>query len=230
MTDPTAAQTPPRKRPGWPRMLAWAGGVLIVLLIAVYFVATSSAFFKGVILPRVSDSLHADVTVSDASIHPFREVVLRDLKVQAKGGEPVVTAPEVRVRYSLFDIIGGNIHVDELTLTSPTVTLITSPDDTSNLDPILKAQQQKPQAQKPAQPQPAQPSKPAQVDIKKVALTDATIRNLKLYQGGTRDVAEVSHVNVTVDNVKNGQTGKLALAADISVDNNPPSAAMAGNR
>ena len=50
----------------------------------------------------------------------------------------------MRLRYSLMDIIGGNIHVDEVTLASPTVTLVENPDGSSNLDPILKAQQAKP--------------------------------------------------------------------------------------
>ena len=224
MTDTTVTTPAPRRRRGWLRALAWIFGILIVLLVVVYFVATSSAFFKGVILPKVSAALNANITVSDASISPFKEVVLRNLKVQTTGTEPLVTAAEVRLDYSLMDIIGGNIHVDELTVASPTVTLVTNPDGTSNLDPILKAH-----PGKPAQPAPtAQPSKPLKVDIKKVALTDATIRNLKLYQGGTRDVVELSHVSVTVDDVKNGQTGKLALGADISVDNNPPPPAARG--
>src|SRR4051812_3248569 len=111
----------PRKRRLWLRVLVWTLSVLAVLVVALYFAATSTAFLKRVILPRVSASLNAEVTVRDASIHPFRQVVLRDLKVQAKGEEPVITAPEVRAGYHLFDIIRGNIHVDEVVLSSPTV-------------------------------------------------------------------------------------------------------------
>ncbi len=40
---------------------------------------------------------------------------------------------------------------------------------------------------------------------------------MKNYANGTHDEAELSHVNVTLDDLKNGQTGKLALAADIGV-------------
>jgi hypothetical protein len=43
-----------------------------------------------------------------------------------------------------------------------------------------------------------------------------------LYKGNNRDVTELSHVNVSLDNLQNGQTAKLALAADIKMDNNPP--------
>ena len=105
-----------------------------------YFVATSSAFLTGVILPRVSKAMNAQITLTDASISPFSQVVLHGLKVQTTGTEPLVTAAEVRLRYSLMDIIKGNIHVEEVTVASPTVSLIENADGTSNLDPLLKAQ------------------------------------------------------------------------------------------
>jgi hypothetical protein len=226
MADTSVTSPTPKKRRGWLRTLAWILGVLVVLIIVVYFVATSSAFFKGVILPKVGAALNAKVTVSDASISPFKQVILRDLKVETTGTEPLVSAPEVRLRYSLMDIIGGNIHVDEVTLVSPTVVLVENPDGTSNLDPLLKAQKEKPQPAKPEQP--AKPSKPMQIDLKKFALTDATVRKVKLYAGNQRDVIEVSHINVTLDDLKNGQAGKLALGADISIQNNPPAPGVAG--
>src|ERR1035441_404914 len=96
--------------------------------------------------------MNAQVTVSDASISPFSQVVLKDLKVQTTGAEPLLTATEGRLRYSLMDIIRGNIHVDEVTLASPTVVLVENADGSSNLDPILKSQQAKPGEKKPEQP------------------------------------------------------------------------------
>src|SRR5207247_8428408 len=121
MADKTvAAPAPaPRRQRGWLKALVWIFGVFVILLVATYFVGTSSAFFKGVILPRVSKSLNADVTVSEASISPFKEVVLHNLKVQPHNAEPLLTAPEVRARYRLLDILGGNIHLDEVALSSP---------------------------------------------------------------------------------------------------------------
>src|SRR5581483_1037777 len=152
-----------------------------------------------------------------ASISPFSQVVLRDLKVQTTGTEPLVTAPEVRLRYSLMDIIGGHINVDEVTLSSPTVVLVQNPDGTSNLDPILQSQKKE---EKPSKP--SAPSKPLQINVKKIALTEATIRQVKLYRGNNRDVTELSHVNLNIDNLQNGQTAKIALGAQINMENNPP--------
>jgi len=217
MAEANVGSSAPRKARSWLRTISLILGVLVVLIIVVYFVATSSAFFKGVILPRVSKSLNAQVTVADASISPFSQVILHDLKVQTTGPDPLVTAPEVRLRYSLMDIIGGHINVDEVTLTTPTVVLVQNPDGTSNLDPILKSQNKQPEPSKPSGP-----SKPMQVNIKKIALMDGTVRQIKVYKGNNRDVTELSHVNVSLDNLQNGQTAKLALAADIKMDNNPP--------
>jgi AsmA family len=218
MADATVTSPAPRKRHGWLRIRAWMVGIFIVLLVIVYFVATSSGFFKSVILPKVSTALGANVTVSSASISPFKQVVLRDLKVQTTGTEPLVSAPEVRLRYSLGAIIGGNIKVSEVALISPAVTLVENPDGTSNLDPIMKKLQEKPAQPKP----PSKPSKPTQIDIQKVTLSNGTISRAKLYPGGKKDLDQLSNVNVEVTNLKNGGTGKLTLGSDIKVENNPP--------
>src|SRR5688572_23035998 len=65
----------PKKRSLGKKLLI-AVGVLFVLLVVAYFVGTSTAFLKGVILPRVSKSVGADITVTDASISPFSRVEL----------------------------------------------------------------------------------------------------------------------------------------------------------
>ena len=227
MAETNVGLSAPKKRRRWLRVIAGVAGVLLVLVIVLYFVATSSGFFTGVILPRVGKAMNATITVSEASIHPFSEVVLKNLKVQTTGTEPLVTASEVRLRYSLVSIIGGKINAREVTLASPTVTLIENADGTSNLDPITKGQKAGPKESKPAPP--AQATKAMQVDLKKFTLTGGTIRQVKLYANGNRDVTEVSNVNVTLDDLKNGQAGKLGLSADVKMDSKPPAPGVAGS-
>ena len=220
MAESTVSPTPPRKRRRWLRLVAWVLGVLILLLVGFYFIATSSGFFTGVILPRVSKTLNAEVTASDASIHPFKEVVLHNLKVQTQGAEPLLTAAEVRARYSLMDILRGNIHVDEVAVSSPTLILVENPDGSRNLDALLRGQKEKSLQKKTSEP--AKPSKPVLIDLKKLTLSEVTVRNIKLYKGGNRDMAELSHLNVSLDDLKNGQTAKLQVKTDLQVENNPP--------
>src|SRR5215472_10288829 len=133
MADAAIAAPPtrPRKRRLWLRVLGWVFAVFLLLLVVLYSIAASSAFFQGTILPRVSNSLHATVTVSSAEIRPFSRIILHDLRIETTNQPPLVTAPEVRIQYSLLDIIGGNIHVDELVLESPTVQIVQNADGSS---------------------------------------------------------------------------------------------------
>src|SRR5690349_17838342 len=115
-SEKTGSPTSPRKGRRWLKILGIIFALFVVLLVAAYFVVTSTAFFKGTILPRASEQMNADVTVTDASISPFSEVILRGIKVVPKGREQLLQADEARVRYSLSDILHGNIVVHEMTL------------------------------------------------------------------------------------------------------------------
>jgi hypothetical protein len=215
----------PRKRGSWLRVLLWVVMIVVVLLVAVYFIATSSGFFQRHILPRVSESINANVTVSSAEIHPFSYVILHDLKIQPTNQPTLLTAHEARVRYSLMDIIGGNIHVDEMAIVSPMIQIVENPDGSSNLDPLLQKQKNEAKSGK-AKSEKA--SKPLQVDVRKVTISDASISRIKNHPNGTRDLVELTNVDVTLTGLKNGEAGKLELKAMVRDENNPPAPAMYG--
>src|SRR6185436_19957515 len=211
------------KRRRWPKVLGALVGLFLLLLAAVYFAATSESFFKRFILPKVSDSMNADVTVGSASISPFSRVVLRDVKVHPRGAEPLVSAQEVRARYSLMSIIRGDVKVDEVMLAAPVVELVTHPDGTSNLDPILKAQktEQKkaPEPSGPSKaPAPSKPSQPPNIDLRNLSLVNATVRQIKQHKSGKPDVTELTGLNLNVANVRNGQSGKLTISSDVRME------------
>ena len=224
----TIPTSEPKRRCGL-RLVAWTAAGLVVILIVAYFVVSSGAFFKAVILPKVSRSLGAEVTAAEASVRPFSQVVLRGLKVQVPGRQPVLTAQQVRVRYSLRDILRGHIKLDELTLEAPVLQVVYEPDGTSNADPFLRqAPATAPQPAQPPQPappppaRPAQPTAPLQVDIKQVALQDATLRLASRSKEGGRDAKELTNLQLTLQNIKNGQTGKLTLSSDLAWEAVPP--------
>src|SRR5271154_1968038 len=194
---------PSGKRHRWSRILIKFFVMLILLLVAIWFVVTSSGFFKSFILPHVSKAVNATVTVEDAVISPFSHITLRNLKVQTTGVDPVVTAKEIRIRYHLMDILRGNLDIEEVVLVSPVINLVENPDGTSNLDPLLKSQPKGAKTSSPAKN--SKTSKPLRIYLKKFALTDATIRKIKNYSNGQHDVTEISSVNVALDNVKNGE-------------------------
>lgn len=193
-------------KPRWGRRLGIVAVVLVVLLVAFYFVATSAFFLKSVILPRVGKSMNASVTVGDASISPFSSVVLHDLKVTTTS--PLVEAREARLRYKLMDILKGHINVDEVTLDSPTVTIVKEIDGKSNLDPLLN---------QPKKAEETSKKSDTELDVKNVALKNGTVRITQKTKAG-QDVTELSGLTVTVDQLKNGGGGKVSIASDLRMD------------
>lgn len=203
----------------WKRRLTIAAAVGVVLLLALYFIATSSAFVKRIVVPKVGAALNADITLSGAQISPFRKITLRDVKLTPKGAETLLTASDVTARYSLWSFLQGRIEVDEVTVIAPVITVVENADGSRNFDPLLKSQ--------PKQPAPAtaavESGKPLEVDIKSVNIKNATLRYLKRSKDG-QDSVELASVNVTLGNLKNGATGKLDLSAVLAVDRKAPEA------
>src|SRR5437667_12584768 len=106
MSNEWSPPPPPKPKRRWPRRLAWTAACLFLFFVVLYFFLTSFTFLELFVLPRVNQALNATVTLSDASISPFFKVKLFGLKVQTSTvGEPLLTAKEVRLRYSLVDII-----------------------------------------------------------------------------------------------------------------------------
>ncbi len=194
----------------WLKRLAWCGGGLALLLVGLYFVIASGAFFKGMILPRIGKALNAEVLVAEVEISPFTRIVLRGVKVTPNGAEPIFTATSVTIRYSPFAILRGHIVVDELVIVSPTVTLIESVNGTGNLNPLSSGK---------VKPGPAaRAASPLSVEVKSVRLDDATVRHVKNLKGGGRETMEMTQVSMSAVNIKKGESGKLDFSAAIAMD------------
>ncbi len=212
------------RRRSWRRrvlpLALWIAVVLVILTLAAYLVVTSSGFVKRFILPRLSTALHANVTVTDISVHPFSQILARGLKVQVPGQEPLLTAPEIRASYSLWSILRGNLRASEIALVSPTFTLVENPDGSRNIDAVLQALRGKPSEAAP--PQPAKSAKPRQIDLGKLTVSKATFLKVKIYPGNRRDSLEVADLNLKLTNVKNGRSGAFQFGAYLQMQNNPP--------
>src|SRR5688500_9460642 len=108
----------------WGKRIGIASAALLALLAIFYLVGSRSAVIKAMVLARGGAALNAKVAADDVALSPFSQVHIRKLRVETTGTEPLVTADEARVRYSLMDIIGGHINVQELTLSAPVVTIV----------------------------------------------------------------------------------------------------------
>lgn len=203
------ANNMPSRRPWLKRLLIFFGALAALLIIA-YLVVTSSAFFKSVILPRVANAMNADIEVGAAEISPFSQVVLRDLRVQTTGEVPLLTAELLRVRYSLLDILRGNINVDEFTLEGPVVRVIEQPDGSSNLDPLFEG------GEEDSEDEPGD-DEPLRMQIQNVSLKNGLIRKVQHQEGGQTNVMELRDVNIALNQLGNNTEGKLEIAAGLSM-------------
>lgn len=218
-TKPTKSAAPKRS---WLKKLGITFGALLVLLVVAWFIVTSDSFFKGTILPRIGKAMNATLTAETASIRPFSQVTMRGVKLQTTGTEPLLTVSELRARYSLMAILGGTLKIDEVLIDSPVVTVIENADGTSNASALGQG------ASSESKPASASSSKAPQVDLKNFTLKNATVRYIKNHTGGTRDTIELTGINVTLDDVKNGAAGKFAFALAGKADLNPPDATKRG--
>ncbi len=198
-----------------------AGLVVLLLLLIAYFVASSSWFLKSVVLPRVGAALNSTVTVADIELHPFSDLTLEQLKLTPNGAETLLEAKRVHVGYSLLAILRGNLLVEDVTVDSPILTLVENARGLSNL-PVL------PGSSAPAKPASA-PGAPPQLNLKSLALKNATIRHTRTALNGDRVVTELANVNVSVSNVKNGGDGKLTFSAALALDKSTAFPASAAN-
>lgn len=210
MTDTNAGSDQP-KQPR--RLVRWAGelGVALVLLVvALYFLATSEPFVKGVVLPKAGAALGVDIAADGVSIRPLSEVILRGLKVRPQGEETVLAAAELRARYNLVSILRGLIKVDEIALIQPVVRVTMRPDGTSNLD-AFTGRSGTPEAAS------AKPGSPLKVDVRMISIDDATVHFTQTHKDGSATSAELAGLDAKASGIRNGSPAKLDLDGRIQL-------------
>lgn len=198
-------------KPAWGKRIGIFLGVLMLLLVAGFFVATSSGFLKAVVLPKVGAAINARVTAESISLSPFSQIEIQGLKVETTGSEPLLTSQKVRVRYALMDIIKGNINVDEVTLESPVIQVIQQADGSSNLDPILKKDDK-------GAADDGKKQEPMRLSVKNVSLKNGTVKQVQKLALGGANTTEIQNLDIALDRLGNQQSGKLTLSAALTME------------
>jgi len=202
------SKTPrPDRRRKW---LIAAGSMVLVLVIG-WFVLTSGPVVKALVLPRVAAALHAELAVGELQLSPFSGIDLKDVKLTPTGGRPLVEIAGVKVRYPLFQLLGGAIAIDELELDQPQLFVRQRADGGSDLaDWLAKLSGG---SGKPAAGGPAGASAPLRLQIGKVTLRQGTARWEFDRADGARDRVTIEALELSVDQLRNGGATVLKLTA-----------------
>ena len=192
----------------WPYVAGGVVGVFAVL----YFVLTSGPFIRAIVLPKVSAALNSELTVDSISVSPFSSVEFGGIKLTPKGGETLLTAGIVRARYSLMSIIGGTIKVNEVTVESPEITLVTKADGSSNLDPITKSDGKNAPKSVPAK------AAPPKLEVSNVSIHNATLHVRQAQTNGIASTVDVTGLNFGLDSLQNGGSSKITIDAKAIVN------------
>lgn len=203
-------------------------GVLVALAVVAFFVVTSSGFLKSVVLPKVGAALNAKVDAESIALSAFSSVEIRKLSVTPNGAETLATVEVARVRYNLMAILGGRMEVEEIFVGTPAVSLVQKADGSSNLDPILKKLSEGGPA--PATGTPPAAGKPLQVDLRSLAVENASFSYRATAPDGAKTTADVTALSLKITGIKNGGKGQMTVGSGFGFSQTPAGAGAVENR
>jgi hypothetical protein len=180
----------------------------LAALVALYFVATSGAFLKAVVVPRVGAALGSQVAVGEVALSPFSSIELRQVAIQTGGAEPMVQAERVLLRYRVFGLLRGEFAFPEIVVEAPVLRVVERPDGTRNVDVLLGGDTNAPVA--------ATRAEPLRMQLGRVVVTRGTVTYRREAKDGSTQTSEVSALDFGAENLANGQTGKVKLSAALA--------------
>ncbi|MHB1307391.1 MAG: DUF748 domain-containing protein [Limisphaerales bacterium] len=200
------------------RKLLILTGVLVLVLIAAFFVLTNGSFLKAVVLPMAGKSMNATIEVGDLALSPFSQLQLRQFKLTPTGqNQPLFQAEEILVRYRLPALLTGSLELPEIRIIAPTVNLTQDASGRMNLDPLIES----------GTDRSSKEAGPLKLDLQRLSVAGGSVRFARQQADGSTQVTELLELKLDATNLKNGQTGTFKGTARLSQDNQAPAGSAA---
>jgi len=123
------------------KIVAGIGAFLLVVLIGLFFMARTlitAERVKALVLPKVEQALHRQVSLGEVQVGLFSGIELHDLKVAERNeAEPLFSAELIKLRYQLLPLLGRQVVIDEIRIDRPQITLIRQVDGTLSIADLL---------------------------------------------------------------------------------------------
>ena len=188
-----------QKKNPWPKRAAIGGGIGALILIIAYIGIGSSFFVRSIVLPIVEKSMMAKVSVGKVAFSPLSGIELQDLDFSPADQETMVSAQRATIQYSLSDIIGGTIKLNQLHLENPKVTIIEREDGSSNLTDWLDSLPPSPDAPLPI------------MDLNDLDVSNGTIVYRKMDSSQTGNQVEIALSKAHVSRIGQNLSGNINL-------------------
>lgn len=104
------------------KFILGASAALFAVLLGAYLYVSSGHFITTHVLPRVAESLGADVTAEDVHFSALSSIEFTDLRVGSEA-DPLLRAGTIRVRYRGLALLSGRVEVDEMLLSDVQIAL-----------------------------------------------------------------------------------------------------------
>jgi len=190
-----------RPEPNWKRRILIAAACLLGLLIVCWWMVSSEMFLRGVVLKKIGQAIHAEISFESADWSPRRSVVLRGVGLKAVGQEPCLEAKEITVNFELGELLAGKINLDDITLVEPVVSVYMDTEGNTNLDPFFDKS--------------GKPGKPARVEIGRFVLQRGVLNFHRQFHSGNEERMTIRHLDMRGENIGNKHAGKLNITAGV---------------
>lgn len=198
-------------------------GVIVVLLAAVVagvlwyanrYLQTPE--FKSRVLAMARESLGAEVRITEINASLFKGITLKGVTIVNPPGFDgnLLTADEFVLRYDLLPLLRKQVHIEQLSLTKPVITLVRNDKSGWSYEKLGAATvSTQPTAGTPAPPMPSTTSSSFEIALSKLALTHGTVAMV-----GENNKVLVRVENINLASAVNFAGGKLSGTGKVDIE------------
>ncbi|MGD0016581.1 MAG: AsmA family protein [Verrucomicrobiia bacterium] len=172
--------------------------------------------FKSRMLAAARASLGAEVKITEIDASLFKGITLKGVTIVNPPGFDgnLLTADEFVLRYDLLPLLRKQVHIEQLSLTKPVITLVRNGKSGWSYEKLGAATPSTPSpAVTLAPPTPSSASSSLNIALSKLALTHGTVAMV-----GENNKVLVRVENINLDSAVNFAGGKLSGAGKVDID------------
>jgi hypothetical protein len=189
--------------------------VLLILIIASYFTITSSFFLKSYIIPYLSKSMGADISVSQIYISPLKSsITINGLKIKDKN-QLDIKVEKFECLFNIFDLMNDKITISRLELENSYISINTK----------IRTQEI-PVSNLPKSDSEGQKKSTGKIELPILNISNINVTNFNFIYKVTKtdpntiNITKINNLNISIPYFKTSGKGLIQFLGDISSSHN----------